>query len=312
MPNLAADLEPLRHLTRKNVAWNWTPACEKSVQTVKNKISQPPVLAYLDPSQTFTLQVDSSKDGLGAVSLQNDKPIEFASHASTKPEQNWVQIEKEILAVVYGLERFDQYTYGRNLVVQDDHSPLEFILKKTLSQAPKRLQALIMRLHKYDITFQHVPGRSLVLADTLSRVFPTQRNSQEHCVHAMNTGALPDIPDQRLQEIRHATETNEEARQLLQTIRNGWPPQRDQPRVRPYFSFRDTLSHDNGLIVKGERIFIPFPARAQIEAQLHSAHLGYDSMLRRARDTMFWIGMRNDIKQLADNCDVCQQTKPTM
>ena len=104
----------------------------------------------------------------------------------------------------------------------------------------------------------------------------------------MNSGALPDIPDQRLQEIRHATETNEEARQLLQTIRNGWPPQRDQPRVRPYFSFRDTLSHDNGLIVKGERIFIHFPARAQIKAQLHSAHLGYDSMLRRARDTMFW------------------------
>jgi len=146
-----------------------------------------------------------------------------------------------------------------------------------------------MRLHKYNITFQYVPGRSLVLADTLSRAFPTQRYSQEHCVHAMNSGALRDIPDQHLQEIRHATETNEEARQLLQAIRNGWPPQRDQlpPRVRPYFSFHDTLSHDNGLIVKGERIFIPFPARAQIKAQLHSAHLGYDRMLRRARDTMF-------------------------
>jgi len=131
-------------------------------------------------------------------------------------------------------------------------------------------------------------------------------------VHARNTGALPNIPDQRLQEIRHATETNEEARQLLQTIQNGWPPQRDQlsPRVRPYFSFPDTLSHDSGLIVKGERIFISFPARAQIKAQLHSAHLGYDSMLCRARDTMFWIGMNNDIKQLADNCDVCQQNKP--
>ena len=64
------------------------------------------------------------------------------------------------------------------------------------------------------------------------------------------------------------------------------------------------------MIVKGERIFIPFPARAQIKAQLHSAHLGCGSMLRRARDTMFWIGMSNDIKRLADNCDVCQQTKP--
>ena len=107
LPNLAANLEPLRHLTRKNVAWNWTPTCETSVQTVKDKISQPPVLAYFDPSQTLTLQVDSSKDGLGAVVLQNDKPIEFASRALTKPEQNEAQIEKETLAVVYGLDRFN-------------------------------------------------------------------------------------------------------------------------------------------------------------------------------------------------------------
>jgi len=53
LPNLAADLEPLRHLRRKNVAWNWTPTCEKAAQTVKDKISHPPVLAYFDPSQTL-------------------------------------------------------------------------------------------------------------------------------------------------------------------------------------------------------------------------------------------------------------------
>jgi len=81
LPNLAADLEPLRHLTRKNAAWNWTPTCEKAAQTVKDKISHPPVLTYLD--------------GLGAVLLQNDNPIEFASRALTKPEQNWAQIERD-------------------------------------------------------------------------------------------------------------------------------------------------------------------------------------------------------------------------
>ena len=74
---------------------------------MKDKISQPPLLAYFDPSQTLTLQADSSKDGLGAVVLQNDKPIEFASRALTKPEQNEAQIEKETLAVVYGLDRFN-------------------------------------------------------------------------------------------------------------------------------------------------------------------------------------------------------------
>jgi len=71
-----------------------TPTFEKAAQTLKDKISQPPVLAYFDPSQTLTLQVDSSKDGLGAVLLQHDKPIEFASRALTKHQQNWAQVEK--------------------------------------------------------------------------------------------------------------------------------------------------------------------------------------------------------------------------
>ena len=101
------------------------------------------------------LQVDSSKSGLGAVLLQDGKPIEYASRALTPAEQNWAQIEKETLSMVYGLERFDQYTYGRKVVICNDHKPMDMILRKPLSQAPKRLQALIMRLNRYDIEFQH-------------------------------------------------------------------------------------------------------------------------------------------------------------
>ena len=88
----------------------------------------------------------------------------------------------------------------------------------------------------------------------------------------------------KLQEIRHATANDAEARQLLAVIMNGWPEQKDQLPlcVRPYFSFRDTLSHANGLILKDEWIFIPY-VLVQIKSQLHSAHLIYDSMIRRAR-----------------------------
>ena len=88
------------------------------------------------------MQVDSSKDGLGAALMQDGKPIEYASRALTPAEQNWTQIEKETLAVVFGLERFDQYTYGRKVIVQNDHKLLTSILKKPLSQTPKILQAL--------------------------------------------------------------------------------------------------------------------------------------------------------------------------
>ena len=76
---------------------------------------------------------DSSKDGLGATLLQDGKSIVYASGALTSAEQNWAQIEKETLAVVFGLERVDQCTYGRKIVTENDHKPLAVILKKPLS-----------------------------------------------------------------------------------------------------------------------------------------------------------------------------------
>ena len=96
------------------------------------------------------IQVDSSKHGIGAVLLQEGRPIEYASRALTPSERNWAQIEKEALSVLYGLERFDQYTYGRPVKAENDHKPLVSILRKPLSQAPKHLQDIMMRYHRYD------------------------------------------------------------------------------------------------------------------------------------------------------------------
>lgn len=81
------------------------------------------------------------------------RPVEYTSRSLTTSERNWAQIEKELLAVVFGLERFDQYTYGTKVTVQNDHKPLASILRKPLSQAPKRLQALMIRVHHYDVHF---------------------------------------------------------------------------------------------------------------------------------------------------------------
>ena len=77
-------------------------------------LTETPVLAYFDPGKEVVLKVDSSKDGIGAVLLQDGRPVEYASRSLTASERNWAQIEKEALSVLYGLERFDQYTYGRN------------------------------------------------------------------------------------------------------------------------------------------------------------------------------------------------------
>lgn len=78
------------------------------------------------------MQCDASQiiSGLGAAILQNDKPIQYASRALTDTETRYDQIEKEMLAMVFALERFSQYTYGRNMHIESDHMPLEAILLK--------------------------------------------------------------------------------------------------------------------------------------------------------------------------------------
>ena len=92
--------------------------------------------------------------------LQEGHPIEYASRALTPSERNWAHIEKEALAVLYGLERFDQNAYGHAVPVQSDHKPLAAILRKPLSMAPKRLQDIIVRYNWYDVNFVFVKGTS--------------------------------------------------------------------------------------------------------------------------------------------------------
>lgn len=264
---------------------------------------------YFNPDLELTLQTDSSKDGLGAVLLQNGKPIEYASRSLTSAQRKWAQIEKEALSILFGLERFDQYTYGRKVIIENDHKPLEAILRKPLSAAPRRLQDIMMKLNRYDITFKFVKGEDLVIADALSRA--TVEVSDER-PRIMSICMDPDISDLRLEEIRKATEEDSELQCLITYITQGWPEKKNliKDSVRHFFDLCETLSVYTGIVVKGEAIVIPKSLRRDIKHRLHSAHLGYDSMIRRARGTIFWPNMQSEIRQIADNCYACQEMKP--
>ena len=122
---------------------------------MKNAITKLPVLQYYDVQKEVTLQCDASQDGLGATLLQEGKPVAFASSALTNAERNYAQIEKELLVVVsivFAADKFEQYIYGRSATVESDHKPLEAIWKKPIQTAPKRLQRMLLRLQKYDLS----------------------------------------------------------------------------------------------------------------------------------------------------------------
>ena len=301
LPDLAGTLEPIRALTCKDTPYLWPMECESAFDTLKRNLSESLCLAYFDASKEVVIQVDSSKHGIGAVLLQEGRPIEYASRALTPSERNWTQIEKEALSVLYGLEQFDQYTYGRPVKVENDHKPLTSILCKPLSQAPKRLQDIMMRYHRYDVDFVLVKGTDLLLADTLSRAHPdTCGDDQSDRARIMNVDVFGDIPDKRLDEVREAISCDASLQTVMKLVLEGWPAdKRETPScVLPYFDVRDCLSVLDEIL--GEAVVIPSAPRASIKRRLHSAHLGRDSMLRQARGTVFWPGMASDNKQVAD------------
>ena len=119
--------------------------------------------------QNSNTEVDASKKGLGAVLIQVDDSgrahvIAFATKAPTETER-YANIEREMLAVVFGAERFHTYVYWSKFVVESDHKPLEAIKLKNLSQATPRLQRMLLRIQQYDMKVRYRPGRELLLAN---------------------------------------------------------------------------------------------------------------------------------------------------
>ena len=173
-PNISGVTAPLRELIKKNVAFNWLETHEKAFRDLQHLLTDPATLRYYFVARPVTLQVDASQNGLGAGLIQNQGPVAYASKAMKDTQRRYAQIEKELLAVVFACKRFHQYVYGKTITVESDHKPLEAILKKPLSQAPSRLQKMLMQLQAYDINLVYKTGSEMYIADALSRAFPPE------------------------------------------------------------------------------------------------------------------------------------------
>ena len=217
------DRESIRRLTWNCAPWNWSSEQDQAFANVQRLVTEAPVLRYYDPSLDLTIQCDASQSGLGAALLQNGKPIEYASRSLTDTETRYAQIEKEMLAIVFSLERFNQYTFGRHVHIESDHKPLEMILQKPLARAPRRLQLMMMRLQKYDFTVHYERGENMHLADMLSRAYLPYNGKEVDDFESVNMVRYLPISDQRLDEIRAETRKDQCLRELSGTILVGWP-----------------------------------------------------------------------------------------
>ena len=307
LPSLSTVIEPISRLTKEDVPWHWETTQERAFRDVKGLITKTPVLAYYNPTKALTLQCDASQTGLGAAILQDTQPVAYASRALTDTETRYAQIEKEALAVAWGLEHFRQYTYGRKTFVITDHKPLEAIIEKPLYKAPRRLQGILMKISEYDIDLSWQPGKTMLLADWLSRT-TTGTPRGDITIEQVNMISYIPVRPERLRQYQTATDADEGLQILRHVIQTGWPQDRAMcpTIVTPYFSIRDELSIQDGLIFRGERLIVPQSMRSEVKRLLHSAHLGAEACLRRARELVFWPGMSAEIKEMVATCDTCR------
>jgi hypothetical protein len=172
-PGFSDITHPLRQLLRRENEFLWDETIHgKAFDKLKAAIASAPVLRYYDVTKNVTIQCDSSSLGLGCVMLQDERPVEFHSRALTSTEQSYAQIEKELLAVCFAMDKFHTYVYGRNnVIVETDHKPLIAIVSKPLTSAPKRLQRMLLRLQRYTIQLVFKPSSEVVVADCLSRAY---------------------------------------------------------------------------------------------------------------------------------------------
>ena len=174
IPDLASTCFPFRSILKKDAEWNWTDEHEKAFENV-NKVKRVANLTHFKRNKPIRIICDASKQGLGAVLQQCEenewKPISYASRFLTELEAKYSINELELLAVVWSVEHFKNYVYGVPFGIVSDHKALQSVLKsnkgnKTYSS---RLTRWVDRLLPFDFSIVHTPGRTLGMADYLSR-----------------------------------------------------------------------------------------------------------------------------------------------
>ena len=180
VPRFADISRPLTTLTKKDVKFEWTSACQKSFELLKEALCGEPVLKYADTSKPYTLYTDASKYGWAGVLTQphittidgksttTDHPVAFVSGLFRGSQLNWAALTKEAFAIYMSIKKLSFYLTDAQILLRSDHKPLEkFLLKNTLNS---KVNNWAMELEAFNIQFDYIKGSSNILADTLSHL----------------------------------------------------------------------------------------------------------------------------------------------
>lgn len=320
LKNMASILSPLYECTKKD-KFVWTEQCTKAFKLIKHKLASTNNLSHYDPSLPLILSCDASHTGIGIALSNRDKngiirPIAYASKKFNETEKKYSALDKEAMAIVFGVTKFYNYTYGRPFELETDNSALVRIFGPTKGipkMAAKRLQHYAIFLSAFNYKIRHIKT-SLNPADFLSRteinVKETDLDLHPICINA-NTSSINHIGESKLnnlnwKDIQKQTKKDIVLSKVIRHTMDGWPEKETlDPMLVVYYNKREELSVDRDCLFWSYRIVVPTLLRESVLSELHKSHFGTVRMKQLARSFFWWPQLDSEIENITNNCIIC-------
>ncbi|GJW07758.1 putative reverse transcriptase domain-containing protein [Tanacetum coccineum] len=303
MPKSSSPEEGLWLVVKVTGKFEWGDKQEAAFQLLKQKLCSAPILALPEGSEDFIAYCDASKKGLGAVLMQREKVISYASRQLKIHEKNYTTHDLELGAVVFALKIWRHYLYGTKCIVFTDHKSLQHILdQKELNMRQRRWLEL---LSDYDCDIRYHPGKANVVADALSR----KEREPPLRVRALVMTISLDLPKQILNAQTEARKPenikNEDVGGML--VENAKNPEAIRTeKLEP---------HADGTLCLNGRSWLPCygDLRTVIMHESHkskySIHPGSDKMYQDMKKLYWWPNMKANIATYVSKCLTCAKVK---
>lgn len=319
--NLASLTEPLNQLLKKETAWRWGHCEQQAFETLKKVLNSDQVLAHFEPDQKIGISCDASSVGVGVVLFHryadgSERPIANVSKTLTETQRRYSQVQREALAIIFGLRKFHQFLYGREFILITDHRPLVSLFgptKGTPALAANRLARWALILSQYEYTIEYRNTEQHGNADALSRMplgpdseFDVEEENEDSAtvchINFVDCQLNPCTPGVLAKESRKDPAVSS----IMRFVREGWPQSFQSDELKHYKKNSEFLSVENGCLLMGTRIVIPTTLRRRVLDLIHLGHFGIQRMKQLARSAVYWPRIDSDIEELCKSCTSCQ------
>ena len=254
--------------------------------------------------------------GLGCVLSQlhreGERPVAYYSRSLNSTETRYSQTDREGLAVISGVKKFNYYLAGRPFVIRTDHKPLLGLIgeQKTLPvMTSPRVMRWAMLLAGYDYRLEYVPGSKIPHCDALSRLPLPCRSAEPPCpAEVINLLEFLNSTPVTAAQIRLWTARDPILSKVYRFVQEGWPETGNDLEVelQPYKRRIGELSLQDGCVMWGSRVVIPPQGRQRVLDLLHQGHCGESRSKSFARMYVWWPGMDAQITDTVRRCSLCQ------